>query len=76
MPIRIVIEDQVPVSEIDDIKVELLPAMTPPTEKDIRNRRGVMAWNQQIGPGEAKEIRVAWQARWPADKTIIFVPGQ
>ena len=75
-PIRVVIEDQVPVSEIDDIKVELLPAMTPPTEKDVGYRRGVMAWSQQVARGEAKEIRVAWQARWPADKTVIFVPGQ
>ena len=30
-PIKIVIEDQVPVSEIDDVKVELLPTTTPPS---------------------------------------------
>src|SRR5262249_15606376 len=48
--IRVVIEDQVPVSEIEDIKVELLPATTAPTEKDVRNRRGVMACNLEVGP--------------------------
>jgi len=74
-PIRIVIEDQVPVSEIDDVKVELLPATTTPTEKDVRNRRGVMAWSLEVAPGEAKEIRIAWRVRWPADKSVIFVPG-
>ena len=73
--IRVVIEDQVPVSEIEDIKVELLPATTAPTEKDVRNRRGVMAWNLEVGPGETKEIRVAWRLRWPADKTIVLAPG-
>jgi uncharacterized protein (TIGR02231 family) len=74
-PIRVVIEDQVPVSEIDEIKVELLPATTPPTEKDVRNRRGVIAWSLEAAPGEAKEIRIAWRVRWPADKAVIFVPG-
>jgi uncharacterized protein (TIGR02231 family) len=75
-PVRVVIEDQAPVSEIDDIKVELLPATTPPTEKDVRNRRGVMAWSLEVAPGEAKEIRIAWRVRWPADKAVVFAPGQ
>jgi len=74
-PIRVVIEDQAPVSEIDDVKVELLPVTTPPTEKDVRNRRGVMAWSLEVAPGEAKEIRIAWRVRWPADKAVVFVPG-
>jgi uncharacterized protein (TIGR02231 family) len=75
VPIRVVVEDQAPVSEIDDVKVELLPATTPPTEKDVRNRRGVMAWSLEVAPGEAKEIRIAWRVRWPADKAVVFVPG-
>jgi uncharacterized protein (TIGR02231 family) len=74
-PIRVVIEDQAPVSEIDDVKVELLPATTPPTEKDVRNRRGIMAWSLEVAPGEAKDIRIAWRVRWPADKAVVFVPG-
>jgi uncharacterized protein (TIGR02231 family) len=74
-PIRVVIEDHVPVSEIDDVKVELLPVTTAPTEKDVRNRRGVMAWSLEVAPGETKEIRIAWRVRWPADKAVIFVPG-
>src|SRR5215831_6606519 len=65
-----------PVSEIDDVKVELLPATTTPTEKDVRNRRGVMAWSLEVAPGEAKEVRIAWRVRWPADKVVVFVPGQ
>jgi uncharacterized protein (TIGR02231 family) len=74
-PIRVVIEDQVPVSEIDEVKVELLPSTTPPTEKDVRNRRGVMAWSLEIAPGGVNEIRIAWRVRWPADKSVTFVPG-
>jgi uncharacterized protein (TIGR02231 family) len=74
-PIRVVIEDQVPVSEIDEVKVDLLPSTTPPSEKDVRNRRGVVAWSLEVAPGEAKEVRIAWRVRWPADKAVIFVPG-
>ena len=49
------IEDQLPVSEIDDVKVEMLPGSTAPTERDVRGRRGVVAWNFDLGPGEARE---------------------
>jgi uncharacterized protein (TIGR02231 family) len=75
-PIKVVIEDQVPVSEIDDVKVELLPTTTPPSERDVRNRRGVLAWSFDAAPGDAKEIRIAWRVRWPADKTVIYTAGQ
>jgi uncharacterized protein (TIGR02231 family) len=75
-PIRIIVEDRAPVSETDEVKVEVLPVTTPPTEKNVRNRRGVMAWSLDLAPGEAKDLRIAWLVRWPADKTVIFTPGQ
>jgi uncharacterized protein (TIGR02231 family) len=71
-PIRVTIEDQVPASEIEDIKVEMLPATTPPTERDVRDRRGVLAWTFEATPGEVKEIRLGWRVRWPADKTVVY----
>ena len=71
-PIRVVIEDRLPVSEVDDIKVELLPVTTPPTERDVRDRRGVLAWSFDAAPGEIKEIRLGWRLRWPADKTVVY----
>jgi len=74
-PIQIAIEDQVPVSEVDEVKVELLPVTTAPTERDVRNRRGVLGWSFEVAPGEAREIRIAWRVRWPADKAVVFVPG-
>jgi uncharacterized protein (TIGR02231 family) len=76
MPVRIVVEDQVPVSEVDEVKVEMLSVTTPPTEKDVRNRRGVMAWSFDLAPGAARDLRIAWLARWPADKTVVFATGQ
>ncbi len=75
-PIRVAVEDQLPVSEIDDVKVEMLPSTTPPTERDTRNRRGVLGWTFTAAPGEAHDIDLGWTVRWPADKTVVYGPGQ
>jgi len=71
-PIKVVIEDRIPASEADDIKVELLPVTTPPTERDVRDRRGVLAWSFDAAPGDTKEIKLGWRLRWPADKTVVY----
>jgi uncharacterized protein (TIGR02231 family) len=71
-PIKVVIEDRIPASEVDDIKVELLPVTTPPTERDVRDRRGVLAWSFDAAPGDTKEIKLGWRLRWPADKTVVY----
>jgi uncharacterized protein (TIGR02231 family) len=74
VPVAFTVEDRVPVSEADDIKVDVLPATTPPTARDIRDRRGVWAWNFTLPPRETHEIRLAWQVRWPADKSVSYEP--
>ena len=73
-PIKIAIEDQIPVSEVDDIQVEMLPVTTPPTTRDLRDRRGVMEWAFDAKPGESREIKLGWRMRWPKDKVIQFPP--
>ena len=72
--IKAVIEDQVPASETAEIQVELLPVTTPPSERDVRDRRGVLAWNFEAAPGEAKEIKLGWRLRWPSDKVVAYEP--
>jgi uncharacterized protein (TIGR02231 family) len=73
--IRMAIEDQLPVSEIDDVKVELLPGSTAPSERDVRNRRGVVAWTFDLGAGEMREIKFGWRVRWPSDKSVVYAPS-
>ncbi len=73
-PMRIVIEDQIPASEIAEIQVEMLPGTTPPTERDVRDRRGVLAWSFEAAPGEAREIKLGWRLRWPGDKVVAYEP--
>jgi uncharacterized protein (TIGR02231 family) len=73
-PIKVVVEDQVPTTETADIQVELLPVTTAPTERDARDRRGVLAWSFDAAPGEAKDIKLGWRLRWPADKVVAYEP--
>ena len=74
-PIKVAIEDQLPVSESEDIVVEMLPATTPPTAKDIRDKRGVLEWSFDAKAGEVKDINFAWRIRWPKDNGMVIVPA-
>ena len=74
-PIRIAIEDQLPVSENEDIGVEMLSSTTPPTTTNLRDKRGVLEWAFDAKPGEIKEIKFAWRIRWPKDKGIVMTPA-
>jgi uncharacterized protein (TIGR02231 family) len=73
-PIKVAIEDQIPVSEHEDIQVELLPVTTPPTVRDLRDRRGVMEWTFEAKPGETRELKLGWRVRWPKDKAVQYTP--
>ncbi len=73
-PMKMILEDQIPVAEHADIQVETLPGTTPPTERDPRDRRGVLAWTLDLAPGDVKEVKLGWRVRWPADKTVVFRP--
>ncbi|ULL00279.1 mucoidy inhibitor MuiA family protein [Bradyrhizobium sp. I71] len=74
-PIKVAIEDQLPVSENEDIVVEMLPSSTQPTASNIRDRRGVLEWSFDAKPGEVKDINFAWRIRWPKDKSMVIVPA-
>ena len=74
-PVHVAIEDQLPVSENEDITVEMLPSTTPPTATNLRDRRGVLEWAFEAKPGEVKDIAFAWRVRWPKDKGVVMVPA-
>jgi uncharacterized protein (TIGR02231 family) len=74
-PIKIAIEDQLPVSENEEIQVEMLPATTPPTTINLRDKRGVLEWAYDAKPGEVRDIAFAWRVRWPKDKGVVMIPS-
>ena len=73
-PSRIAIEDQLPVSENEDIQVEMLPSTTTPTATNVRDRRGVLEWAFEAKPNEVRDIGFAWRVRWPKDKGVVMIP--
>ncbi len=73
--LKIAIEDQLPVSENEEIVVEMLPSTTPPTATNLRDKRGVLEWAFEAKPGEVRDIGLAWRVRWPKDKGIVMAPA-
>ena len=69
-PVRITLIDRIPVSEHTAISVTPLDTNTPPTEKTIEDRRGVMGWTYDYKAGEQKDVRLGWRVRWPADREL------
>jgi uncharacterized protein (TIGR02231 family) len=74
-PIRIAIEDQLPVSENEEIQVEMLPSTTAPTATNLRDKRGVLEWAFEVKAGEVRDINFAWRIRWPKDKGVVMAPA-
>ena len=74
-PIRIAIEDQLPVSENEDIVVEMLPSTTAPSATNLRDKRGVLEWAFEAKAGEVRDINFAWRVRWPKDKSVVMTPS-
>jgi len=74
-PIRIAIVDQLPVSENEDIQVEMLSSTTPPTATNLRDKRGVLEWAFDAKAGEVRDINFAWRVRWPKDKGVVMIPA-
>ena len=74
-PIKIAIEDQLPVSENEEIVVEMLPSTTPPTTTNLRDKRGVVEWTFEAKAGEVKDIGFAWRVKWPKDKGVVMTPA-
>jgi uncharacterized protein (TIGR02231 family) len=73
--IKVAVEDQLPVSENEEIAVEMLPQTTPVTTTNVRDKRGVLEWAFEAKPAEVKEINFAWRVRWPKDKGVVMVPA-
>lgn len=70
--IRIRIVDRHPFSESETIRVERLSSSTSPSEENVKDQRGILAWSFEYAPGETKDIRFDYRLTWPAEKNISF----
>lgn len=69
--IDVTLLDQIPVSANEEIKVELT-GRTPPTRRDVDDKRGVLAWDARVEPDEEQVIEFGYRVVWPASKTIVY----
>lgn len=74
-PVKVTVTQRIPFSESSAIAVETIAAQTtPPTEKQVADKRGVLAWTFELPPGSEKEIRLAYRIKWPGDRELSYQP--
>src|SRR5215470_3400986 len=66
--------DQIPVSQNEAIKIELL-GRTQPTRRDVDDKRGVLAWDMTLAPDEEKAVEFGYRVSWPAAKKVTYGAG-
>lgn len=68
--IDLTVYEALPVSEDEDLVVQLQP-VPGPTEQSIEGRRGVVGWTRTIAPGASQKISYGWTLRWPEDRELM-----
>ncbi|WP_353392588.1 DUF4139 domain-containing protein [Ruegeria sp. HU-ET01832] len=61
-PLRLL--DSVPYSEQDDLKIEWT-ATPKPTDENVDNRRGILAWEMELAPGQTETVEIETKLSWP-----------
>lgn len=65
-PIRIKIEDQIPISTDKDISIESVDLNGGKLDEDT----GIVTWILELGPGENKSVQFKFAVKYPKDKYI------
>ena len=68
--IAVTILDQMPYSTIEDITVEVLAGMTPPTSRNFEKKPGVLAWNFDAEPKIETLIKHGFKVTAPEDLKV------
>ena len=69
--IGLAVFDQIPVSQNQDIKVELT-GRTAPTKENVDDKRGVLAWEGKLEPDQEQVIEFGFRVVWPSAKSIVY----
>ena len=65
--IKLVVEDQYPISKSDDIKVELMEQSGAQQDKDT----GKLIWSLDLNPKEKKTLLLKYSVKYPKDKKVV-----
>jgi uncharacterized protein (TIGR02231 family) len=68
--IPVTVIDQMPFSANENVTIESMKQMTPPTEKDLDKRRGVMAWRFDLESKAENTIKFGYKVTWPQNMQV------
>jgi uncharacterized protein (TIGR02231 family) len=72
-PVELLVLEATPVPVSDDISVEA--AFEPqPKARDWENRRGVVAWEESLAPGETLKFAAGYTISYPKEAAVIGLP--
>jgi uncharacterized protein (TIGR02231 family) len=69
--IPVAVIDQIPVSQNTEIKIELI-GKTPPSKRDLDDKRGILAWEIKLEPDEERVVDFGYRVTWPAAKRLLY----
>jgi uncharacterized protein (TIGR02231 family) len=73
LPVELLVLEATPVAVSDDISVEAAFAPQPKL-RDWENRRGVVAWEQSLAPGETLKFAAGYTITYPKDAGVVGLP--
>ena len=68
--IPVTVIDQIPFSANENVSIEPMAQMTPPTEKDLDKRRGVMAWRFDLESKAENTVKFGYKVTWPQNMQV------
>lgn len=70
-PVAVQVLDRIPVSMHQDIKVDAT-FKPQPTTKDVKDRRGTVAWDMTVAPDQEAQIAFGYKVSAPASKPTLY----
>jgi uncharacterized protein (TIGR02231 family) len=68
IPIRMIIEDQMPISRESDIKIEYLED----SKATFNENTGKLTWNLKLDPRETRKVIFSYSVKMPKDRPVAF----
>ena len=66
-PVKIAVQDQIPISRSENIKIKLRGAQPEAAQSDL----GVLDWNIELAPNQKRTLRFDYGVETPRDTTIV-----
>jgi uncharacterized protein (TIGR02231 family) len=68
--IPVTVIDQMPFAANENVTIEPMAQMTPPTEKDLDKRRGVIAWRFDLESKAENTLKFGYKVTWPQNMQV------